>query len=47
MQHTLVCICNSNHMAVRVIWDISPKLFLINFEITQSICEGDFDVDNK
>ena len=26
-------ICISNHMAVRLIWDISPELFYINFEM--------------
>ena len=43
----VVCICSSNHMAVRSIWDISPKLFLINFEINSSIIEGDFEIDKK
>ena len=37
----------SNHMAVRVIWDISPKLFFINFENTPSVSEGDFEIDKK
>ena len=37
----------SNHMAVRVIWDISPELFFINFEITPSVSEGDFEIDEK
>ena len=40
-------ICSSNHIAVRVIWDISPKLFSINFEITGSVSEGDFVIDKK
>ena len=39
--------CISNHMAVRVIWDISPKLFFINFENTPSVSEGDFEIDKK
>ena len=32
-------------MAVRVILDISPELFFINFEINPSITEGDFKTD--
>ena len=35
----------SNQMAVRVIWDISPKLIFINFEITPCISEGDFKIE--
>ena len=35
----------SNHMAVGVIWDISPDLFFINFEITPSVSEVDFEID--
>ena len=37
----------SNHMAVGVIWDISPALFCINFEITPSVSEGDIKIDEK
>ena len=37
----------SNHMADMVIWDISPELFLINFEITPSVSEADFEVDKN
>ena len=34
-------------MTVRVIWDISPELFLINFEISPSLSEGDFSTDEN
>ena len=37
----------SNHMAGGVIWDISPALFLINFEINPSVSEGDLKIDKK
>ena len=37
----------SNHIAVGVIGDISPNLFHINLEITTSVSEGDFKIDNK
>ena len=37
----------SNNMAVRVIWDISPELFSINFEITSSVSEVDFKSDKN
>ena len=39
--------CSSNHIAVRVIRDISPELVFIDFEITLSIREGDFEIDKK
>ena len=31
-----------NVMTVRMIWDISPLLFFINFEITLADAMGDF-----
>ena len=34
-------------MAVREILDMSPLLFFINFEITQSVSEGDFEIDKR
>ena len=37
-------ISSNNHMAVRVIWDVSPKLFSINFVIIPCINEGDFEI---
>ena len=37
----------SNHIAVKVILDVSSELFFINFEITPSISEGDFEIDKK
>ena len=37
----------SNHIAVRVIWDVSPELFFINFEINPSVSEGDLKIDEK
>ena len=37
----------SNHMAVRVIWDISPELFFINFEITLADARDDFKIYKK
>ena len=40
-------ISSSNHMAVRVIWDVSPEPFLINFLITQSASEDYFEIDKK
>ena len=45
--YTIASISISNHMAVRVIWDISPELFFINFEIIPSVSEGDFEIDKK
>ena len=32
-------------MAVKEIWDISPSLFSINFEITLADARGDFKID--
>ena len=37
----------SSHMAVRVIWDISPDLCFTNFEIIPSVSEGDFEIDKR
>ena len=37
----------SSHMAVRVIWDISPDLCFTNFEIIPSVSECDFKIDKK
>ena len=34
-------------MAVREIWDISPLLFFINFEITLADAQGDFKIYKK
>ena len=43
---TEICVIGiSNHMAVRVIWDKSPELLFIIFEITPSVSDGDFEID--
>ena len=34
-------------MVVRMIWDISPDLFFISFEITPNISKGDFKTDKN
>ena len=38
--------CFSNHMAVRVIWDILPELFFINFQIAARVISN-FIKSNK
>ena len=40
-------ICITNHMAVGVIWGISPDLVFSNFKSTPSVRKGDFEIDKK